>query len=527
MYARDWSWLILGGCPRSGTTVLNFTLNDHPAVRLTNEHNLALLIEKLEEVFYRERLLARWPEREMGPGENWHREDVRRATLRCAASLTPALRAIYESTFAGQVDLRELRYFGDKFPTYYAESFDKVRGALSPLTVIHVSRHPYAVIASMLRRTRNTALGADSWTRWTTLEAGCTEWARAWNFMQGLRGRGESPGFRCLHLRYEDLVAEPDQTCRRLQSFLGLEAGFDESRVRTGVAAETEPLVESACRRIREALPGIAENWNRPLAEIEATVGILPMTGGAADGNAPRKRLRSVSRLFGSARTLTRRLRGARPEIGPVPGGAPAVAGRDEILRYLLREYRFEDVLDIGCGTGGGRSVLVTSGKRVSGLDTHPAGDVAVLEGYGAFTYVQCDFRKFEDERRFDAVVCSHVIEHMPDTEAFLRQALSFLKPSGIFCIIWPPPKPTIVGGHVHVFNMGLMLYNLVRLGVDCRGVDMLRCGYSLAVVGRLRWFESPPLKNDAGDIESLSPWFPFPACQNFDGDNVPGIVDL
>ncbi|MDP2875638.1 MAG: hypothetical protein Q8O00_05590 [Holophaga sp.] len=71
------------------------------------------------------------------------------------------------------------------------------------------------------------------------------------------------------------------------------------------------------------------------------------------------------------------------------------------------------------------------------------------------------------------------------------------------------------------------MLYHLVRLGVDCRGVEMVRCGYCLALMGRYRTFHVPDLTHNEGDLDRLGDFFPFHAYQGFNGDHPPCVVEL
>lgn len=550
---RDWQWLIVGGCPRSGTTLLNFMLNDHPRIRLTNENNLGALLAQMQGIFHREQLIARVPGRALGKRESWHREDVRRATLRSNRCLLPMLRALYEANFADQVDIERVRYFGDKFPTYYAGDFTALCNTLAPLTVVHVSRNPLAVVASMLRRSADSAQGKDTWHGSASVADACAEWARAWNFVNGLHDRAGSSGIRVLHVKFEDLLSGPDAVLADIQRFLRVEEPFSAARVLSNMEPSLSPLTAEDQREIARRLPRVVESWDRPLSDIVSVVGELSEVGAIArtpPGPATPAGVRrfSVRPLLRFAHGLLKR---AGYEVRRYPAGSEAgtaraaarpaatvrcaaggsagkhIAGRDEILEYFAREYRFETVLDVGCGPGAAFPVLAAAGRRVTGVDILPESEVILPAGTDSVRYVRQDFSEFDPAGKFDAVLSSHVIEHMPDTERFLRKFFSFLDEAGAFCLIWPPPKHTVVGGHVHVFNMGMMLYNLVRIGIDCSGVDMVRCDYSQAVIGRLRRFNPPPLRHDEGDIEALARYFPFPARQDFDGDSVPGVIDL
>jgi SAM-dependent methyltransferase len=203
------------------------------------------------------------------------------------------------------------------------------------------------------------------------------------------------------------------------------------------------------------------------------------------------------------------------------------LAGRDEVTRYFVDRYSAASLLDVGCGSGPVWPIFVSKGVAVTGIDLVPTSLISHEVDGRPITYIEADFLRWRASRRYDAVYSSHTIEHAPDTERFLTGFFGTLAPGGAFCLIWPPPKPAVVSGHVHVFNMGLMLYNLVRLGVNCRSVEMVRCGYCLAIMGRYERFQVPLLTHNEGDLERLASFFPFRAYQGFDGDNPPGLVTL
>jgi SAM-dependent methyltransferase len=206
--------------------------------------------------------------------------------------------------------------------------------------------------------------------------------------------------------------------------------------------------------------------------------------------------------------------------------GVNSIEGREVLLDYLVRRYSFKTVLDIGCGVGDFFHYLKQRNLDVSGygIDMVDPKDVLSINN---FTYHKLDFNRYIPDRQFDLVFSSHTVEHNANTELFLRKMMSCVKEGGIFCLIWPPPKPEIVGGHVHMFNMGLMLYNLVRIGVNCRNIEMLQSGYNLAILGYYKPFALPELTHNRFEIQLLEDFFPFPATQGFNGDEPPGLKHL
>lgn len=205
--------------------------------------------------------------------------------------------------------------------------------------------------------------------------------------------------------------------------------------------------------------------------------------------------------------------------------GLESIPGRDKILDYLIENYKFTTVIDIGCGKGDFFNYLNDKHVSVKGTGIDMMNESELL--YKDFTYIKSNFNDLKINERFDLIFSSHTIEHNPNTEDFLKLFFSLGKPNGIFCLIWPPPKPQIVGGHVHVFNLGLMLYNVIRIGVNCSNVKMLKSGYNLCLIGRYDFFKLPKLTFNAFEIELLKDYFPFLAKQAFNGDNPPNVINL
>ncbi len=215
-------------------------------------------------------------------------------------------------------------------------------------------------------------------------------------------------------------------------------------------------------------------------------------------------------------RFFRNKLRGDRKAVKGTTGGLQSTCGRDKILNKLILASEFRFVLDVGCGLGDLFYYMDSKAIEFEGVGVDVVEEEQLL--FTGFEYLKSDFLNLHLDRKFDLVFSSHVIEHVPNTGDFLTKFFSFLKPGGYFCLIWPPPKEQVVGGHVHVFNMGLMLYNLVRMGVDCREVKMYRSGYNLAIIGRYCTFELPDLTFNRYELEALAPYFPCPVEHGFDG---------
>ena len=127
---------------------------------------------------------------------------------------------------------------------------------------------------------------------------------------------------------------------------------------------------------------------------------------------------------------------------------------------------------------------------------------------------------KFEEQ--FDAVWCSHCLEHQLNVNSFLKKINDVVKENGIVCITVPPLKHEIVGGHVSLWNAGLLVYNLVLAGFDCSQAKIKSYDYNISIIVRKRSIKLPDLVFDRGDLITLKNYIPKELQKNewghFDG---------
>jgi ubiquinone/menaquinone biosynthesis C-methylase UbiE len=134
-------------------------------------------------------------------------------------------------------------------------------------------------------------------------------------------------------------------------------------------------------------------------------------------------------------------------------------------------------VLDLGCGEG--RHVI--SAYMLGDVDS-----IGVDLGFSDLTIAQTRFKDFEEpgnsaknfmlacanglqlpfaDHSFDKVICSEVLEHIPDYAGALKEVERVLKPGGLFCASVPRAWPEKIcwllsddyhaneGGHIRIFN--------------------------------------------------------------------------
>ena len=193
-----------------------------------------------------------------------------------------------------------------------------------------------------------------------------------------------------------------------------------------------------------------------------------------------------------------------------------------ETLEFLVKKYEFKTVLDIGSGEGRHSDVLNLVGKNVTSIDFGTS--VYFDKKSDSHLCVTADYNTFDFKEKFDAIWASHVLEHQPNPNLFLKKIHNDLKEGGILALTVPPLKHDIVGGHVTLWNAGLLMYQLILAGFNCRDICIKSYGYNISIVLKKKSISSyPVLSYDSGDILKLAAYFPEGTTEPFNG----GIAEL
>lgn len=133
------------------------------------------------------------------------------------------------------------------------------------------------------------------------------------------------------------------------------------------------------------------------------------------------------------------------------PGGLDEL---DSAAMYLRAPTATARVLDVGCGSGVLLARMKSLGWEVQGVEVDPGG-VAAARARGVSVHQgQLADAKFP-VNHFDAVHSAHVIEHVHDPVALLRECFRILKPGGRLVILTPN---TASFGHQHFGSAWLNL---------------------------------------------------------------------
>ncbi len=109
--------------------------------------------------------------------------------------------------------------------------------------------------------------------------------------------------------------------------------------------------------------------------------------------------------------------------------------------------HNAKKILDVGCGVG---RFIENDPKRIVGID-HNEKSIAVCKRKGYEVYTGNVTKMLFDDDSFDAVHCSHVIEHLMPVDALkmLSEIARVTKVGGLICI----RTPLLHGGFYNDFS--------------------------------------------------------------------------
>lgn len=237
--------ILVVGCPRSGTTLLQTMLHAHPRIAIPPENRFLLPLYDGRNSFgdLREtenrRAVARWITgrkatrfADLGLDPNETDERIVAAPPTIGSAAATVLRG-YSARFG------KARW-GDKRPGYI-QRLDTLLRLFPDAAVVHLVRDGRDCVASLMEM---------PWWRLDVCHATAT-WASAMDL--GARAAASLPADAYHELRYEDLVAEPERLLTELCAFLGEE--YHPAMARASVlAADVVPERKSWHARTRDAV---------------------------------------------------------------------------------------------------------------------------------------------------------------------------------------------------------------------------------------------------------------------------------
>ena len=254
-------WVMIGGCPRSGTTGLMNYLNNKAPAALIPEYGTERLMRTIDLLFFKEKNVLRksW----IGPINNSLRRDTVsvgefiRFVPQWEKSRDKVIEALYQTTFTTLP-----RYLGEKFPRYWQQDLPFIASQVETLNVFHIFRAPSKVFLSYKRRSQLKLEDMDLWTYDNKFNAivDLIFSFEAFHHISKL-------GFLVIPLKYEALQEKGSDDISRLTSFFSIsEDGSvlepDFAKPSIGELDETE-LYFVHC-----LFADLENHWEDPIDEI-------------------------------------------------------------------------------------------------------------------------------------------------------------------------------------------------------------------------------------------------------------------
>ncbi|MDX6743374.1 sulfotransferase [Actinocorallia sp. A-T 12471] len=212
--------VFVGGCPRSGTTLLRSMLNSHPELAMPHETYFVVPAWRRRDAFgdltveRERRAVAQWIVET--PKTRYPRLSLTEDELSDAlAAAPPTIGSLIAAAFAASAAKQGKPRWGDKRP-HYILNMNAVYGLFPNAQFVNIIRDPRGAISSMKR------IG---WS-WGGLPSATEMWTRSVESADTWRRRLGPDQF--MNIYYEDLVTNPEVVVAQLISFLGLDpAGTD------------------------------------------------------------------------------------------------------------------------------------------------------------------------------------------------------------------------------------------------------------------------------------------------------------
>lgn len=227
-------------------------------------------------------------------------------------------------------------------------------------------------------------------------------------------------------------------------------APHEESPARSPLTGRTGQLLH---RGVQDVCFGIEGTWDLLCDPVDGTCWLDPMPrpeelpglyASYATHERRRKKRPSLSKRFKlwcrdvvlasaydyplRAKSLLGRL------LARVPGQRTSAL---RSVHWLHGPRRSGRLLDNGCGNGQLLDGLAAAGWQATGTEFDPAAVAAAREAGHEIHQGSLEDASFPDAH-FEAVVMSHVIEHVPDPLATLRESLRVLEPGGQLVLSTP-----------------------------------------------------------------------------------------
>jgi len=179
---------------------------------------------------------------------------------------------------------------------------------------------------------------------------------------------------------------------------------------------------------------------------------------------------------------------------------------------FVLLDYippNITSILDIGFGKGQISSYFAGKGIKTTaiGLELESYGiELSEFQSKG-IEIVEANVENMPfNDAAFDAVIASHILEHVENTGKALQEIRRVIKDGGWLFLFLPDDTSYVCAGHINTgWNLGRIMYVLLLNRFNIKEGKFIKYGYSLcAYVRKDNDLVLPPLRGDRGDIHIL-----------------------
>lgn len=186
-------------------------------------------------------------------------------------------------------------------------------------------------------------------------------------------------------------------------------------------------------------------------------------------------------------------------------------------MQYISRNYSPSTVIDVGSGGGYHAKYFKEKGAIVTCID-FGSSIYAKNKVDNGIHVVNIDFNEFKTEQKFGLVWASHVLEHQQNVGNFLDKLIEVCAIDGLICITVPDMHRRLMGGHLTLWNPGLLAYNIVLRGVDLSDALFVRGSNEFSIIFSPKLIMLPGgMSHDCGDLNILKEYMP---CGLEEGDD-------
>ncbi len=130
--------------------------------------------------------------------------------------------------------------------------------------------------------------------------------------------------------------------------------------------------------------------------------------------------------------------------------------------------YRFQSIVDFGCGFGLQACEFAKAGKDVTGCDISFVPEAEQLARDTGYKLVDGSWRNLP-KKAFDAGFSHHCLEHARDPIGWLHQWGLSLRPGGLIFVVVPSYSPYLSAGHIAMgLDSAKLAYLMALAGFDC-----------------------------------------------------------